>query len=74
MEAEVVVEEVVVVEEEVSVEGVVQGVAEVLLEAVAVLVASGAEEDFRTPMCNIVSALLICVVILRSIGQKRIKI
>lgn len=70
-----VVEVVLAVEEVVFVEGVLQGVAEALLEVVvSEVVASEAEEDHRTTMCNIISVLFsFRVVILRSIRQTRIK-
>ena len=57
VDSEVVVEVVVAVGVVAFVEGVVQGVAEVaLLEAVDEVVASGAEEGFRT--CSIIYVLL----------------
>lgn len=57
VDSEVVVEVALAVGVVAFVEGAVQGVAEVaLLEVVAEVVASGAEEDFRT--CNTINVLL----------------
>lgn len=62
VEAEVVLFVVVAVEVVVFVEGVLQGAAEAPQGVVAVVVASGAEGDFRIAFCNISSAPF-CVVI-----------